>query len=77
MNNTVVIPKEEYTELKNRLHSLEEKVAVLIEKVEEDDIFHEFVNSQAFEIHKNATIELYKKDPSRFVDPFETFQKNA
>ncbi len=77
MNNAVVIPAEEYKEIKDRLHSLEEKVTALMEEKEKEDdaIFIELVNSERFQRELEEDLELLKKDPSKFVDPFETYKK--
>ena len=77
MNNAVVIPAEEYKEIKDRLHSLEEKVTALMEEKEKEDdaIFIELVNSKRFQRELEEDLELLKKDPSKFVDPFETYKK--
>ena len=77
MQTHINTPQDQLNRIEDRLAQLEKMVSQLLEKVEKEDIFYELVNSKAFEEHKNATIALYKKDPSRFVDPFKTFQENA
>ena len=76
MNTSVVIPAEEYHELKNRIRFLEAQVASLVEKVDKDAVFSHMANSPAFQQDLNDTLALYKKDPSQFSDPFEDLRKH-
>jgi hypothetical protein len=76
MQPTVTISKDQLDRIEQSLRNLERAISRLLAKAEEGDTFSQLVNSQAFEAHKQATIALFHKDPSRFVDPFETFQKN-
>jgi hypothetical protein len=75
MNTPIVIPAEEYHELKNRLRFLEQQVATLMEKVEKDAIFTRMVNSPAFQKDREDTIAWYQQDPSPFSDPFDDLRK--
>jgi hypothetical protein len=75
MQQTVTIPKDQLDRIEQSLRNLERVVSHLLERAGGEDIFHKLVISQAFEEHKRETIALFQKDPSRFVDPFETFQK--
>jgi hypothetical protein len=81
MKNVATVPLDQLNRIERRVKSLEDAIRTLIEKVQEnksqkdDTIFHQMVNSDAFQKEVEETIQLYREDPSQFSDPFETYKQ--
>jgi 2-hydroxy-3-keto-5-methylthiopentenyl-1-phosphate phosphatase len=79
MTNTLII--EEVRELKSEVRSLSQMVRDLVERINqglvgrsESDVFEQMANSPKFQAELKETLELYRKDPSQFSNPFETLR---